>query len=128
METEVSHIAVDLPSLKGVHHVDEVEFAAQLAHQFVGPFLAARLPAGRQIAALEPGEGLLKFLASLTLQRFCGTVTMRLESGKATHVETETRRMWEHRDLPAGGANAARPAQDGSHGSVDRGAWNNPMS
>ncbi len=34
------------------------------------------------------------------LQRFYGTVTIRFDSGKATHVETETRRMWQYEDLP----------------------------
>ncbi|GAG11807.1 unnamed protein product [marine sediment metagenome] len=46
------------------------------------------------------GEKLFKFLASLMLDRFYGTVTIRFESGKVTHVEADTRRMWEYNDLP----------------------------
>ena len=46
------------------------------------------------------GEKLFKFLASLMMRNFYGTVTIRLECGKLTHVETETRRVWRYRDLP----------------------------
>lgn len=46
------------------------------------------------------GEKLLKFLAKLMLVGFYGTVTIRFQSGKVTHVETHTRRMWEYKDLP----------------------------
>ncbi len=46
------------------------------------------------------GERLFKFLAGLMLKQFFGTVTMRFESGKVTHVQTETRRSWEYRNLP----------------------------
>lgn len=46
-------------------------------------------------------EKLFKFLASLMLQRFYGTVTIRFERGKVTHVETETRRVRRYQDLPA---------------------------
>ena len=49
---------------------------------------------------MPKGEKLLKFLASLTLQKFYGTVTIRFESGKVTHVETEMRRTWRYQDLP----------------------------
>ena len=49
---------------------------------------------------MRTGEKLFKFLASLMLQGFYGTVIIRFESGKATHVETETRRMWQYGDLP----------------------------
>ncbi len=45
-------------------------------------------------------EKLFRFLAGLMLHRFYGTVTIRFESGKVTHVETETRRMWQYKDLP----------------------------
>jgi hypothetical protein len=34
------------------------------------------------------------------LREFYGTVTIRFEAGKVTHVETETRRMWRYKDLP----------------------------
>ena len=46
------------------------------------------------------GEKLLKFLASLMLDNFYGVVIIRMEAGKVTHVETETRRMWRYKDLP----------------------------
>ena len=49
---------------------------------------------------MKKGEKLFRFLASLILREFYGTVTIRFESGKITHVETETRRMWRYRDLP----------------------------
>jgi len=47
------------------------------------------------------GEKLFKFLASLILRRFYGTVTIRFEAGKVTHVEMETHRAWKYDDLPA---------------------------
>lgn len=34
------------------------------------------------------------------LHQFYGPVIIRLEAGKVTHVEAETRRMWEYRELP----------------------------
>ena len=46
------------------------------------------------------GEKLLKFLASLMLRDFYGTVIIRMEAGKVTHVATETRRTWQYQDLP----------------------------
>ena len=46
------------------------------------------------------GEKLFRFLASLILRKFYGTVTIRFEAGKATHVEMETRRSWQYGDLP----------------------------
>ena len=49
---------------------------------------------------MKTGEKLFKFLASLMLRGFYGTVTIRFESGKVTHVETETRRAWQYKDLP----------------------------
>lgn len=48
---------------------------------------------------MQKGERLLKFRAGLILDRFYGTVTIRFESGKVTHVETETRPTWQYRDL-----------------------------
>lgn len=44
---------------------------------------------------MPKGEKLLKFLVGLMLWRFYGTVTIRFESGKVTHVETETYRVWD---------------------------------
>ncbi len=49
---------------------------------------------------MKKGEKLFRFLASLILREFYGTVTIRFEAGKVTHVEAETRRMWRYRDLP----------------------------
>lgn len=49
---------------------------------------------------MKKGEKLFKFLASLILREFYGTVRIRFEAGKATHVETETRRAWQYKDLP----------------------------
>ena len=46
------------------------------------------------------GEKLLKFLANLMLRDFYGVVIIRMEAGKVTHVETETRRMWRYQNLP----------------------------
>jgi len=43
------------------------------------------------------GEELFKFLARLMLDKFYGAITIRLEKGKVTHVETE---MWRYQDLP----------------------------
>lgn len=34
------------------------------------------------------------------MRRFYGTVTIRLEAGKVTHVETKTRRSWQYDELP----------------------------
>ena len=50
---------------------------------------------------MKVGEKIFRFLARLILDKFYGSVTIRFESGKVTHVETETRRMWQYRDLPA---------------------------
>ena len=48
---------------------------------------------------MKAGEKLFKFLARLTLEKFYGTVTIRFEHGKVTHVETATRRTWGYKDL-----------------------------
>ena len=52
---------------------------------------------------MKVGEKLFRFLARLILDKFYGTVTIRFESGKVTHVEAETRRVWEYRNLPEPG-------------------------
>ena len=46
------------------------------------------------------GEKLFRFLASLILRGFYGTVTIDFGNGKVTHVETETRRRWQYDELP----------------------------
>ncbi len=49
---------------------------------------------------MKTGEKLFHFLARLILEKFYGSVTIRFESGKVTHVETETRRAWQYKELP----------------------------
>ena len=49
---------------------------------------------------VKTGEKLFRFLVRLILEKFYGTVTIRFESGKVTHVEAERRRMWQYKDLP----------------------------
>lgn len=49
---------------------------------------------------MKTGEKLFRFLAGLILEKFYGAVTIRFESGKVTHVEMETRRAWQYKDLP----------------------------
>lgn len=49
---------------------------------------------------MKHGEKLIQFLHGLALDRFFGTVTIKYEHGKVTHVETETRRVWQYRELP----------------------------
>ena len=49
---------------------------------------------------MKTGEKLFHFLAKLVLEKFYGSVTIRFEHGKVTHVETETKRMWQYKDLP----------------------------
>lgn len=46
------------------------------------------------------GEKLFKLLAGLMLDRFYGTDRIRFEARKVTQVETETRQMWQYKDLP----------------------------
>ena len=61
---------------------------------------------------MRTGEKLSHFLAGLILDRFYGMVRIRFESGKVTHVETETRRMWQYKDLP--GVMSACPTSEGA--------------
>jgi len=49
---------------------------------------------------MKTGEKLFHFLARLVMEKFYGSVTIRFEHGKVTHVETETRRTWQYKDLP----------------------------
>jgi hypothetical protein len=48
------------------------------------------------------GEKLLKSLAGLMVDRFHGSVTIRFESGKVTHVGAASKRMWAYKSLPTG--------------------------
>jgi len=50
---------------------------------------------------MKTGEKLFRFLAGLMLERFQATATIRSDSGKVTHVETEIRRAWQYNELPA---------------------------
>jgi len=49
---------------------------------------------------VKTGEKLFHFLARLILDKFYGSVAIKFEAGKVTHVEMETRRMWQYKDLP----------------------------
>ena len=49
---------------------------------------------------MRQGEKLFKFLANLMLEQFYGTVTIRFESGKVTHVATKVKHIYEYRDRP----------------------------
>ena len=65
---------------------------------------------------VRTGEKLFRFLAGLLLEKFYGTVTIRFEAGKVTHVETGARRLWQYKDLPAhldstAGELTTRPSQ-----------------
>ena len=57
---------------------------------------------------MKVGEKLFKFLAGLILDQYYGSVTIKFEAGKVTHVETETRRTWQYKDLPTEALGAAR--------------------
>jgi hypothetical protein len=49
------------------------------------------------------GEKLFTFLARLMVDRFYGSVTIKFEAGKVTHVTSESTRTWKYRDLPLEG-------------------------
>jgi len=49
---------------------------------------------------MSKGERLFKFLASLVMRGFYGSVIIALESPKVMHLETETRRTWRCHDRP----------------------------
>jgi hypothetical protein len=59
------------------------------------------------------GEKLLKFLAGLMVDRFYGSVTIKFEAGKVTHVEMETKRVWCYRELPEQVPEPSRTLHDG---------------
>ena len=75
--------------------------------------MRARPYSGREGGFAVPngprGKKLFRFLAGLMLRDFYGAVTIRFEGGKATHVELQTRRSWEYRELPE---------SDGWHGEM----------
>ena len=45
-------------------------------------------------------EKLIRFLQKLFADKFYGTITIKFENGKATHVEMNSSRKWEYKDLP----------------------------
>ena len=49
---------------------------------------------------MKTGEKLFRFLEALMVERFHGIVTVKFQNGKATHVDVETRRSYEYRELP----------------------------
>lgn len=61
---------------------------------------------------MKTAKKLFGFLAGLVVDKFYGTVTIRFECGKVTHVELQQRRTWRYKDLPgASSANAADSPQ-----------------
>ena len=44
-------------------------------------------------------EKLFRFLRRFFSREFFGTITMRFESGKVTHVDVETKRSYRYRDI-----------------------------
>jgi len=51
---------------------------------------------------MKRGEKPFRFLASLTLRKFYGAVTIRFEAGRVTHVEAASNRNRAYKDLPPG--------------------------
>ena len=45
-------------------------------------------------------EKLIRFLQRLLAEKFYGTITIKFENGKATHIEMNSKRNWEYKDLP----------------------------
>jgi len=45
-------------------------------------------------------EKLIRFLQKLFSEKFYGTITIKFENGKATHIEKTSSRKWEYKDLP----------------------------
>ena len=58
------------------------------------------------------GEKRFRFLADLMLREFYGQAGIRFEGGKVTHVETETRRTWQYKDLPDKVSGVSQVAHD----------------
>ena len=48
-------------------------------------------------------EKLFKFLRQFFTGKFFGSITIRFESGKVTHVEVQSRRVFEYGELPSEG-------------------------
>lgn len=45
-------------------------------------------------------DKLIKFLLKLYSDKFYGSVIIKFENGKATHIETTTVHKWEYKNLP----------------------------
>ncbi len=45
-------------------------------------------------------EKLIRFLQKLLAEKFYGTLIIKFENGKATHVEMISSRKWEYKDIP----------------------------
>ena len=48
----------------------------------------------------RPMEKLIRFLKRLHYDSFYGSVIIKYENGKATHVEVNSTRKWQYKDLP----------------------------
>ncbi len=48
----------------------------------------------------RPMEKLIRFLKGLYSENFFGSVTIKFENGKVTHVELNSIRKWEYKNLP----------------------------
>ncbi len=47
-------------------------------------------------------EKLIRFLQKLFSEKFYGYVIIKMENGKAAHIETNATRKWEYKNLPDG--------------------------
>ena len=63
---------------------------------------------------MKTGEKLFHFLARLILDKFYGSVTIRFESGKVTHVDVETHRSYRYSDLPTSRSTEDKHIETGS--------------
>jgi hypothetical protein len=45
-------------------------------------------------------EKLFQFLMKFFSEKFYGSITIKFEHGKVTHVEVETKRIFAYKDLP----------------------------
>ena len=45
-------------------------------------------------------DKLFRFLKKLFSEKFYGSVIIKFENGKATHVEMNSTRKWEYKDIP----------------------------
>lgn len=45
-------------------------------------------------------QKLIRFLQRLVAEKFYGTITIKFENGKATHIEMASMRKWEYKEFP----------------------------